>query len=119
MSDLFGRKMLYLGGLCTFCIFSIISAVVKVSPVQPRRHHPCAQNPECMHARMTDLIYRTELACVSYVQFVDSDSPSRLPLVLASSASVFATNQHELSRSRPSVSGPHWVLRAARRLLGQ
>lgn len=31
MSDLFGRKMLYLGGLATFSLFSILSAVVKVS----------------------------------------------------------------------------------------
>lgn len=36
MSDLFGRKMLYLGGLATFCVFSILSAVVKASP-QPTR----------------------------------------------------------------------------------
>jgi len=31
LADLFGRKWLYLGGLSTFCIFSIISAVIKVS----------------------------------------------------------------------------------------
>lgn len=31
LADLFGRKWLYLGGLTTFCIFSIISAVIKVS----------------------------------------------------------------------------------------
>jgi len=29
LADLFGRKWLYLGGLSTFCVFSIISAVIK------------------------------------------------------------------------------------------
>jgi MFS family permease len=31
LADLFGRKWLYLGGLSTFCVFSIISAVIKAS----------------------------------------------------------------------------------------
>jgi hypothetical protein len=30
-ADLFGRKYLYLGGLSIYCVFSIVSAIVKVS----------------------------------------------------------------------------------------
>lgn len=30
LADIFGRKFLYLGGLSVFCIFSILSAVIKL-----------------------------------------------------------------------------------------